>query len=184
MFWQATGFFPAQRPSGWYRRPIQFALGKCIYSLNSAGGGWMSSIASAVNAPLDEEVVHKGPSHKTKKYPYIDALRGYAVLFVITCHTGGMFRNMPYPVKKLTNVGWHGVQLFFLISCVPLMMSWRSDERKGIASPQSFWARRFFRISPMYYLAALFYFFAEPPASGFDFGQMLASLVFVNAWHP
>jgi peptidoglycan/LPS O-acetylase OafA/YrhL len=146
--------------------------------------GELSSIATAAPAQLHEDTTPKGSAHKTKKYPYIDALRGYAVLFVITCHTGGMFGNMPYPVKKLTNVGWHGVQLFFLISCVTLMMSWRSDERKGIVSAPSFWVRRFFRISPMYYLAALFYFYAEPPASGFDLGQMFASLGFINAWHP
>lgn len=125
-----------------------------------------------------------GPVHEVRKYAFIDALRGYAVLLVITCHTGGMFPNMPYPIKKLTNVGWHGVQLFFLISCVTLMMSWRSDQRKGMASPLAFWARRFFRIAPMYYLAGAFYFFAEPPNSGFDLKQLLASLTFINAWHP
>jgi peptidoglycan/LPS O-acetylase OafA/YrhL len=124
------------------------------------------------------------PTHEVRKYAFIDALRGYAVLLVITCHTGGMFPNMPYPIKKLTNVGWHGVQLFFLISCVTLMMSWRSDQRKGIASAPAFWARRFFRIAPMYYLAGAFYFYFEPPDSGFSLKQLLASLTFVNAWHP
>lgn len=123
-------------------------------------------------------------AHTSQKYAFIDALRGYAVLLVITCHTGGMFAQLPFPLKKLTNFGWHGVQLFFLVSCVTLMMSWRSDERKGIASPLNFWIRRFFRIAPMYYLAAAFYFFAEPPDGGFDLGQLLASLGFVNAWHP
>jgi peptidoglycan/LPS O-acetylase OafA/YrhL len=122
--------------------------------------------------------------HKLPKYPYIDALRGYAVLLVILSHTGGMFPELPYPIKKFTNLGWIGVQLFFLVSCVTLMMSWRSDERKGIASPLRFWVRRFFRIAPMYYLAALFYLVAEPPINGFDLGQILATLTFINAWHP
>jgi peptidoglycan/LPS O-acetylase OafA/YrhL len=125
-----------------------------------------------------------GPAHEVRKYRFIDALRGYAVLLVITCHAGYMFPNLPYPVKKLTEVGWHGVQLFFLISCVTLMMSWRSDERKGIASAQSFWARRFFRIAPMYYLAAAFYFVIETPSTGFNPLQLFASLAFFNAWHP
>ena len=118
------------------------------------------------------------------KYPFIDALRGYAVLLVITCHVGGMFPELPYPIKKLTNFGWHGVQLFFLMSCVTLLLSWRSDEAKGRASVTSFWTRRFFRIAPLYYLAAAFYFAIEPPTSGFDVGQLLASVTFVNAWHP
>jgi peptidoglycan/LPS O-acetylase OafA/YrhL len=124
------------------------------------------------------------PIHEVRKYRFIDVLRGYAVLLVITHHTARMFSELPYPAKKLTNMGWHGVQLFFLISCVTLMMSWRSDERKGIASAPSFWARRFFRIAPMYYLAAAFYFLAEPPLGGFDPLQLFASLAFFNAWHP
>lgn len=38
--------------------------------------------------------------HTTPKYAFIDALRGYAVLLVITSHTGGMFPELPYPVKN------------------------------------------------------------------------------------
>jgi peptidoglycan/LPS O-acetylase OafA/YrhL len=125
-----------------------------------------------------------GPVHDTRKYAYIDAIRGYAVLLVITCHTGGMFAQLPYPLKKLTNFGWHGVQLFFLTSCVTLLLSWRSDEAKGQAGAAGFWVRRLFRIAPMYYLAAVFYFVAETPKSGFDAAQLLATLGFVNAWHP
>ena len=123
-------------------------------------------------------------AHEVRKYAFIDALRGYAVLLVIICHTGYAFTGLPYPIKKITSVGWHGVQLFFLISCVTLMMSWRSDERKGISNAYSFWTRRFFRIAPMYYLAAVFYFLVEPPATGFDPLQLLASVAFLNAWHP
>lgn len=122
--------------------------------------------------------------HKTTKYAYIDALRGYAVLLVITCHTGEMLTELPYPLKKLTNFGWHGVQLFFLMSCVTLLMSWRSDERKDQVSVKNFWIRRLFRIVPMYYLAALFYYFVEPPPNGFEVSQILATLIFVNVWHP
>jgi peptidoglycan/LPS O-acetylase OafA/YrhL len=124
------------------------------------------------------------PSHSTRKYAFIDALRGYAVLFVITCHTGGMFPELPYPVKRMTNFGAHGVQLFFIVSCVTLLMSWRSEERKGNVSAGAFWLRRFFRIAPMYYAAAFFYFIVEPPPTGFNLGQLITTITFVNAWHP
>lgn len=124
------------------------------------------------------------PSHPTHKYAFINALRGYAVLFVITCHTGYMFPELPYPVKKLTSFGWHGVELFFLVSCVTLMMSWRSEEKKGSVSAGAFWLRRFFRIAPMYYAAAFFYFIVEPPPTGFDLWQLITTMTFVNAWHP
>ncbi|HET7085166.1 MAG TPA: acyltransferase [Rhizomicrobium sp.] len=122
--------------------------------------------------------------HEVRKYDFINALRGYAILLVIMCHSGYAILNLPYPVKKVTSAGWHGVQLFFLVSCVTLMMSWRSDERKNIASPLAFWTRRFFRIVPMYYLGAGFYFWADPPASGFHLKQLLASFFFINSWHP
>ena len=124
------------------------------------------------------------PNHAPQKFAYIDALRGYAVLLVITIHVGGSIAELPYPLRRLTDFGWHGVQLFFLISCVTLMLSWKSDERKGIANPFDFWLRRFFRIAPMYYVAAGCYFLIAPPAHGFDAIQLLASMLFVNAWHP
>jgi peptidoglycan/LPS O-acetylase OafA/YrhL len=95
-----------------------------------------------------------------------------------------MFPDLPYPVKKLTNYGWHGVQLFFLMSCVTLLLSWRADEAKGRADVFAFWTRRFFRIAPLYYLAALLYFYLEPPPAGFDLRQLLASFTFCNAWYP
>ena len=103
---------------------------------------------------------------------------------VITCHAGEMFAELPYPLRKLTSFGWHGVQLFFLLSCVTLLLSWRADEAKDRASVTGFWTRRLFRIAPMYYLAALFYFVVETPPSGFDLGQFLASFTSMNAWHP
>lgn len=138
-----------------------------------------------VNAEQGQPVIPPVMSaHQTTKFAYIDALRGYAVLLVIICHAGGMFPELPYPLKKITNFGWHGVQLFFLLSCVTLLLSWRSDEAKGRASVTDFWTRRLFRIAPMYYLAALLYFIIETPLGGFDLGQLLASFTFVNAWHP
>jgi len=122
--------------------------------------------------------------HAPPKYPFIDALRGYAVLMVITCHAGAAFPELPYPLKRVTNFGWHGVQMFFLMSCVTLLLSWQSDEAKGRTDVISFWLRRFFRIAPLYYLAAAFYFLIEPPAGGFDLGQLLACFTFINDWHP
>ncbi len=132
------------------------------------------------SAPLP---IRRGPS-AAPKLAYIDALRGYAVLLVITAHVGGMLAQLPYPLKKLTNYGVSGVQLFFLLSCVTLLLSWQADQTRGSVNLKRFWFRRFCRIAPMYYLAAAFYFWAEPPAGGFDPGRLLASLLFVNAWHP
>ena len=119
-----------------------------------------------------------------KKQNYIDAVRGWAILLVITAHAGGMFAALPYPVKKLTNFGGHGVQMFFLASAVTLLMSWHQRDEQGGLAVHSFFMRRFFRIAPMYYAGALIYYLTETPESGFNLPQALRSLTFMNAWKP
>ena len=121
---------------------------------------------------------------ETQKLDYIDAVRGWAILLVITHHVSTMFPEMPYPVKKLTNFGWHGVQLFFLASALTLLLSWHRTQVHDGSSIRSFFLRRFLRIAPMYYTGAVIYFIAEPPASGFDLSQMLISFTFLNVWRP
>ncbi len=74
--------------------------------------------------------------------------------------------------------------MFFLMSCVTLLLSWQRDQDRGIVDLTSFWIRRVFRIVPMYYAAGLLYFVMMPPEGGFDWRQALASAIFVNAWHP
>jgi peptidoglycan/LPS O-acetylase OafA/YrhL len=122
--------------------------------------------------------------HVTRQYAFIDALRGYAVLLVITCHTSYAIPGLPYPVKKIAVLGWHGVQLFFLMSCVTLLLSWHADERRQEVSLWRFWLRRLFRIVPMYWLAALFYFWLIPPSTGIVWHQVMTALTFTNIWSP
>jgi peptidoglycan/LPS O-acetylase OafA/YrhL len=119
------------------------------------------------------------------RFFYIDCARGYAVLMVITCHLTYQFPELPYPVHRLTVTGWYGVELFFLASCVTLLMSWRFEtENAGSADTAMFFVRRFLRIAPAYYAAAVLYFFLAPPSGGFNAWQLAASMTFVNAWHP
>ena len=127
----------------------------------------------------------KGEPQIRSKVDYIDAVRGWAILLVMTCHVGGLFPELPYPVKKLTNFGWHGVQLFFLASAITLLMSWRRQKAAENNKVFAFFIRRFFRIAPMYYSGALLYFFVQPPAASPENGmQLLRTLLFLNTWHP
>jgi peptidoglycan/LPS O-acetylase OafA/YrhL len=152
--------------------------------------GWRSQPEMTVFRPLDARSATSplssatAPAQGAVKYDFIDALRGYAVMLVITSHIGRVFPQLPYPVTRQTEFGWYGVQLFFLMSCVTLLLSWRGDEQKGRANAADFLLRRFFRIAPLYYLATGYYFVTQPPPGGFDPWQLLASLSFVNAWHP
>jgi peptidoglycan/LPS O-acetylase OafA/YrhL len=102
-----------------------------------------------------------------QRLAYIDCLRGYAVLLVITSHLTYAYPNLPYPVHRLTVLGWYGVQLFFLASAITLMMSWNAEViRYGRGDAPSFFLRRFFRITPAYYAAALLYYFVTSPPGG------------------
>jgi peptidoglycan/LPS O-acetylase OafA/YrhL len=118
-------------------------------------------------------------------FAYIECARGYAILLVIICHATYLFPELPYPVHRVTVLGWHGVQLFYLASAVTLMMSWQYEKaRDGSVDIGAFFLRRFFRIAPAYYLASVLYFLLEPPVGGFDPIQAAASYLFINAWHP
>jgi peptidoglycan/LPS O-acetylase OafA/YrhL len=127
---------------------------------------------------------HRANPECATKYDYIDAVRGWAILLVISHHVAEPFLELPYPIKKLTNFGWHGVQLFFLASAMTLMMSWSRQSNSFPLAARNFFIRRFLRIAPMYYIGALIYYIAMPPDTGFDLGQLLRSFLFVNAWHP
>jgi len=125
------------------------------------------------------------PAEAKPRFAYIDCTRGYAVLMVITTHYCGVFPDLPYPVLRVAEKGWFGVQLFFLASAVTLLMSWHFEiEKRGAADAGAFFIRRFFRIAPAYYLAAVLYFVLMPPAGGFDLAQALTFATFTNAWHP
>ena len=58
------------------------------------------------------------PDAGKSRLEYIDCVRGYAILLVITTHVTDAVPELPYPVHKITVFGWYGVQLFFLASCV------------------------------------------------------------------
>jgi len=126
------------------------------------------------------------PKSDKPRYGYIDCVRGYAVLLVITAHYADhLFPNLPFPVHRLAVMGWYGVQLFFIASSVTLLMSWRHEEQThGRSDLRAFLIRRIFRIAPAYYAAAIFYFIVFPPAGEFDLTQALAAITFVNSWHP
>ncbi|WP_439535585.1 acyltransferase family protein [Methyloversatilis sp.] len=118
------------------------------------------------------------------KLAVIDAARGWAILLVIVSHVGGLFPELPWPVKKLTNFGWFGVQLFFVVSAYTLLASWNRDRRALPQKTTDFLIRRFFRIAPMYYLGVVLYLFLRPPGERFSWDMLATTMLFVNAWTP
>jgi peptidoglycan/LPS O-acetylase OafA/YrhL len=121
-----------------------------------------------------------------KHYPYIDALRGYAVLAVVATHVQELTPDLPFVVKRCADFAATGVLLFFVVSAFTLTASWRRRDDGAAA----FYIRRLFRIAPAFWLAAVFYlvfpwwarsYWAPNGVSGATIGL---TFVFLNGWSP
>lgn len=130
---------------------------------------------------------------ETKKYEYIDSLRGIAVLMVLMVHVANFFKisTTEYFSGFLFGIlysGRMGVQLFFIISSFTLMFSF--DRRIGEKNATSnFYIRRFFRITPMYYLAILtitvYYIYIDPANWGIlSSTWYVSNFLFLNTLTP
>ena len=130
---------------------------------------------------------------ETKKYEYIDSLRGIAVLMVLMVHVGNFFKlpTTEYFSHLLFGAvysGRMGVQLFFILSSFTLMFSFdrRIGEKNGTSN---FYIRRFFRIAPMYYLAivAITAYFIRLDVRNWDIlttPWYLSNYFFLNTLNP
>jgi peptidoglycan/LPS O-acetylase OafA/YrhL len=81
------------------------------------------------------------------RWVQLDGLRAIAVLAVILSHTGP-------PVLDRLGLGWHGVQLFFVLSgflITGILLDAR-DTNTVRHTLRAFYARRFLRIFPAYYV--------------------------------
>ena len=95
----------------------------------------------------------------SKKLEYINAVRGIAILLVIVLHVSReVVDDMPQIFNYICAKGSYGVQLFFVASAFTLYISYNNRSgSEGEHTDRNFFIRRFFRISPMYYLAAIVY---------------------------
>jgi peptidoglycan/LPS O-acetylase OafA/YrhL len=124
----------------------------------------------------------------TKHLDYIDALRGYAILGVIAVHASLAVPDLHWALRLIVDQGARGVQLFFVVSALTLMLSWH--QRGDGVLP--FYVRRVFRIGPMFWLAMVFFIAVEvsglpigywpPPALSWP--DILASATFTHGLHP
>jgi len=113
----------------------------------------------------------------------IDALRGYAILLVLTAHS--LTPNLVWPAKRVMLMGVYGVQLFFIASAVTLLMSWARNTKPFGTKSRQFFVHRFFRIAPLYFLAIAFYWLVDNTAStDFSWVRLISTLFFVNTWNP
>ena len=121
---------------------------------------------------------------------YIDALRGVAILMVVAVHVA-----QEIPLKSLlgqvASFGAKGVQLFFIVSALTLMMSMKKRTTVESNPLRNFFLRRFFRIAPAFYLVLLLYIVVGPfiraSRTGINTTSVSHALLvatFLNGWRP
>src|SRR5579862_3933356 len=87
-------------------------------------------------------------SQRDERIPELDGLRGIAIVGVILFHLGLRIR-LPETLAALSRYGWTGVDLFFVLSGF-LIGGILIDQRTSDEYYAPFYARRFFRIVPLY----------------------------------
>jgi peptidoglycan/LPS O-acetylase OafA/YrhL len=112
---------------------------------------------------------------KSDRLPFLDALRGVAILGVFLFHAmgssfgqeqlrwSGLVRDFggqgAFPLMLPVTFGWAGVAVFFVVSGFCIHLSHLSASRGGL---KVFFVRRFFRIFPPYLLSLSIFFFLPP----------------------
>lgn len=124
------------------------------------------------------------------KYPYIDALRGYAILGVLLVHASQAISPSSPILQRLMFGGSYGVQLFYVVSAITLCMSWHVRSPQEDAPVRNFLLRRWFRIAPMFYLAVALYVFiygfspSPRTPNGVEWWFIPLTLLFLHGLHP
>ncbi|MGB8815779.1 MAG: acyltransferase [Minisyncoccia bacterium] len=97
------------------------------------------------------------PKVEKQRYPYLDAMRGIAILLVIMYHTTiFMIHSTPNILYRISGEGARGVQIFYIVSALTLCMSLSASFFTGKRLEQiKFWIRRFFRIAPAFYFVII-----------------------------
>jgi len=126
-----------------------------------------------------------------KRHPYIDALRGWAIIGVLLAHVS-IVGSVIYPswLYKITYiyVAPRGVQLFFVVSAFTLCLSWYNRKKEEKHALLNFYIRRFFRIAPLFYVVLLYFLYIQNYWSGnpnhFSLPNILATIFFLNGFFP
>ena len=127
-----------------------------------------------------------GTADRRWHLPQLDALRGIAILNVVMVHS--IYWSPEHVLRTRWFVafvafsGQRGVQLFFLVSAFTLFLS--DANRKGQRHPTlNFFIRRFFRITPMFYLAILLHWLLHLYSFGTS-RQVWVSVLYLAGFVP
>jgi len=123
-----------------------------------------------------------------KRYIFIDALRGIAILGVIIVHSHQRIQGLPGWLKAIAGNGAMGVQLFFMVSAFTLFLS--IDSRKEDNHLIKFFIRRLFRIAPLFFCGILLYLLIDGfgprvwAPEGITWFHVFLTFTFLNGFYP
>ncbi|HTL47106.1 MAG TPA: acyltransferase [Verrucomicrobiae bacterium] len=96
-----------------------------------------------------------------KRFEYIDALRGIAMLCVVLSHAAGaVLAYTSFGAAEFTilrNLGAMGFRLFFVISSFCIFYTLERHTREERRPVRNFFIRRFFRIAPVFWFGIVLY---------------------------
>lgn len=118
---------------------------------------------------------------------WLDGLRAIAIAGVVLVHTAGLVDHASPLLRYFAGIGQYGVQLFFVISTITIMLTLSKEPRLS-----DWYTKRFFRIAPLYYLAIAVYHpvfqiehaLGERGPQGLSLLDILANVLFVHGWVP
>ncbi len=136
------------------RHPLRLQITKFVLS----PGEFLPGFCFKSSEFIQETIITNLPDYKrfreTKVFGSLDALRCLSIVAVVWHHTAGHWVSG----FRLLNVGFLGVQFFFVISgflITTLLL--REKEKYGQISLKNFYVRRSLRIFPLYYTVILLY---------------------------
>lgn len=121
----------------------------------------------------------------SKRYEWLDGLRGCAILFVVLFHSTQVLPKDTL-LRSFFSFGQYGVQLFFVVSTLTCILTLKN-------TPIVDWyIRRFVRISLIYYFGMLlyypiFYLEAMMGVKSDEFSKLyniISNILFIHGWVP
>jgi len=110
-------------------------------------------------------------------------MRGVAVCGVIATHLAFLLSTTGL-LAQIMHLGMYGVQLFYLVSALTLMMSMAKRNHLERYPALNFFIRRFFRIAPAFYLTILVYCLWNTARGSLSWSHLLLVMTFLNGWRP
>jgi peptidoglycan/LPS O-acetylase OafA/YrhL len=94
----------------------------------------------------------------SQRFPLLNGLRAIAIILVVLCHVStSLDRSVGTPLRNFLATGWIGVYLFFVLSGFLVgNLAFSEIRRTGKLNLKIFWARRFLRTWPLYFVLLAF----------------------------